>query len=125
MSIQYTTRTDGNILFVRASGFDENLEDVEKYAQGVIDATLQHGTTLVLCDETALDYRLGTVDTYAVGKFLASRVPRVFKIAIVCNPTFNADARFYENVVVNRGLNLRMFSDIEKARSWLTETERN
>jgi len=125
MSIRYTTKIDGELLLVEASGFDENLADVENYAQGVIDACLEHEVTLVLCDETALDYRLGTVDTYEAGKFLASRVPGVVKIAIACNSAFITDARFFENVVVNRGLILCMFTDTGSARSWLMETGRH
>lgn len=119
MGIQYTTRLDGNTLFVRASGFDESLEEVEAYAAGIIDACLQCSVSRVLCDETRLEYRLGTAETFDAGKFLVSRVPGLLKIAIVCNPAFNADARFFENVVVNRGLTLQMFTDTKSAKRWL------
>ncbi|MGB8248066.1 MAG: hypothetical protein WCE98_08665 [Chlorobium sp.] len=122
MSIRYTTKIDGETLFVTASGSDESIEDVEGYALGVIEACLRSGATRVLCDETGIEYRLGTVDTYEAGKFLASHVPRAVRIAIVCNPAFVADARFFENVVVNRGLILRMFIDPESAGRWLMES---
>ena len=122
MSIQFTKRMDGDTLFIRASGFDENLEEVEAYAAKIIEAALRFGATRVLCDETGLEYRLGTVDTYEAGKFLSAHAPKVARIAIACNPAFIADARFFENVVVNRGLSLAMFTDIESARSWLMES---
>lgn len=122
MSIQFTKRMDGDTLFIRASGFDENLEEVEAYAAKIIEAALRFGATRVLCDETGLEYRLGTVDTYEAGKFLSVHAPKVARIAIACNPAFIADARFFENVVVNRGLSLGMFTDIESARSWLMES---
>ncbi|MCF8382013.1 MAG: hypothetical protein K9G39_00220 [Chlorobium sp.] len=122
MSIRYTTKIYGELLLVKASGFDESLADVEDYAQGVIEACLQHGATLVLCDETALEYRLGTVDTYEAGKFLSAHAPKVARIAIVYNPAFIADAQFFENVVVNRGLILGMFTDLESARNWLMKS---
>jgi len=44
---------------------------------------------------------------------------KVAGIAIACNPAFIADARFFENIVVSRGLILGMFTDTESARSWL------
>lgn len=121
MSIQYTTNTEGDTLFVRTSGFDENLEEIEAYAEAIIGECLKSGANRVLCDETALEYRLNTVDTLFAGKHLASRAPRNLTIAIACNPKFQDDARFFENVVVNRGMILRMFLDIESARSWLME----
>jgi hypothetical protein len=39
--------------------------------------------------------------------------------AIVDKPQSAAREWFLETVAVNRGLNLRMFTDIEEARAWL------
>ncbi|NTV99621.1 MAG: hypothetical protein HGA70_10725 [Chlorobiaceae bacterium] len=123
MGIHYTTNIEGDTLFVRACGFDENLEDVQNYSMGIIQACLEFDAQRVYCDETALEYRLKIVDTYEMGKFLSEAVPKIVKIAIVCNPAFLSDASFFENVVVNRGLQLRMFTDSEAARHWLFEIE--
>jgi hypothetical protein len=46
-------------------------------------------------------------------------VPAVAKVAVTCNPAFLPEASFFEDVVVNRGLSLRVFTDIETARTWL------
>ncbi len=121
MSIQYTTRVDGGTLFVTASGFDECLDDVQNYGMGVLSASQQSGVYRVLCDETALEYRLGTFDTYQAGEFLSKQVPALAKVAIVCNPMHLSDARFFEDVVVNRGLTFRFFIDRETALNWLFE----
>jgi hypothetical protein len=121
MSIQYTTRVDGEILFVYASGFDESLDDVQGYGLGIISASEGSGVTRVFCDETALEYRLGTIDTFQAGEFISNNVPAVAKVAIVCNPGFISDASFFEDVVVNRGLTLRVFTDSEVAMHWLFE----
>ncbi|MFM8332326.1 MAG: hypothetical protein ACKN9T_11615, partial [Candidatus Methylumidiphilus sp.] len=75
----------------------------------------------VLCDERKLDYRLGTFDIYEAAKFLAEQVPRAAKAAIVCNAKYIEDARFWENVAVNRGLSVRVFCDIDAAERWLAE----
>ncbi len=121
MSIRYTTRVDGGTLFVTASGFDENLDEVKAYGMGVLGASQQSGVYRVLCDETALEYRLGTFDTYQAGQFLSQHVPAVAKVAIVCHPEYLSDARFFEDVVVNRGLRFRLFIDRECALNWLFE----
>ena len=123
MGIQYTTNVDGDTLLVHASGFDENLSDVQNYATGIINACMQSGVTRVLCDETALEYRLGTFDTYRAGEFLSTNVPALAKIAIICNPVFLSNANFFENVVVNRYLRLRIFTETELARDWLNNPE--
>ncbi|EAT58988.1 hypothetical protein [Chlorobium ferrooxidans] len=119
MAIQYTAEVKDDILFVTARGFDENLEDVQNYGRGIIDLCKQSGVTLVLCDETALEYRLGTLDTYEAGKYMSENVPILARVAIVSNPEFFSDAEFFEDVVVNRGLTLRFFSDIDTSMHWL------
>jgi hypothetical protein len=123
MAIQYTTKVDGNTLFVSASGFDESLADVTEYGMGVLNACQQAGIHHVLCDETALEYRLGTFDNFRAGEFLSLNVPAISKIAIVCNPLFCSDASFFEDVVVNRGLRLRFFTDTKAAAGWLDESD--
>ncbi|MCX6180200.1 MAG: hypothetical protein NT163_12710 [Chlorobiales bacterium] len=120
MSIQFTTRVDGSTLFVCASGFDDSLVDVKNYGMGVLTACLENNVSNVLCDETDLEYRLGTFDTYYAGEFLAEHVPKLSRAAIVCHPAHLDSASFFENVVVNRGLTLRVFTDIDTAKCWLS-----
>jgi len=120
MAIHYTSKVDGGILFVTASGFDENLEEVQSYGMGIIGLCKESGVTHVLCDERALEYRLGTIDTYQAGKFISEQAPAVARVAIVCNPGFLSDMGFFEDVVVNRGLALHFFRDIDTAREWLS-----
>lgn len=122
MSIQYTMRVDGETLFVTASGFDESLDEVQRYGMSVLSASQQNGGSSVLCDETALEYRLGTLDTYEAGKYLSKYVPAVVKVAILCNHRDLSDAHFFEDVVVNRGFTFRLFVDREIALSWLFES---
>ena len=122
MSISYTTSFSDGIVFVHASGFDESVEEVKSYGMAVVAACAQTGTSLVLCDELELDYRLGIFDTYAAAEFLASQAPSISRVAIVCAERFIDDARFWENVVVNRGLTVRAFTDLEAARGWLCES---
>ncbi len=121
MAIRYTTTGSGYTLTVVAEGFDEDLEDVNAYAKGIVDACVSGGYTRVLCDESRLEYRLRTLDTFDSATALAAYAPRLARIAIVCDERFINDAAFWETCVVNRGLKARVFKDVVSARTWLAE----
>lgn len=119
MAIQFTTRIEGALLRVAARGFDESLEEVMAYGNALINLCLIHRLTRVLCDERALEYRLNTLDTYALATWISEQVPHLVRIALVSAPEAAADARFWENVAVNRGLTVRAFQDPDAAERWL------
>ena len=121
MAIHFTTRIDGALLRVEAHGFDESLEEVMAYGSALIEQCLTHQLTRVLCDERALEYRLNTLDTYALATWISEQVPHLARIALVSAPAAAADAQFWENVAVNRGLTVRAFQDPAAAEHWLCE----
>jgi hypothetical protein len=43
-------------------------------------------------------------------------------VEIVCNPKQIADARFFEDVAVNRGLTVRVFTERDAATDWLKQS---
>ena len=119
MAIEHTIQVENDILIVTASGQDESLEQTTSYAMAVLEAAVASGCPHVLCDERQLVYTLSTLDTFKYGEFLAATVPHVAKVAIVCHPSMVGDAEFWETVVINRGLQARLFLDLDKARDWL------
>jgi hypothetical protein len=119
MAIEYVLKAEGDLLTVKTSGFDENLKEVEEYGLAILEACTAGHYSRVLCDETELEYRLSTFDTFQSAEFLASQAPRIGKAAIVCNARFIGEARFWETVAVNRGLTVRVFKDVQSARNWL------
>ncbi len=119
MAIQHTTTVDADLLVVRARGFDGSLEEVEAYGLAVIEACVRSGVSRVLCDERELEYRLGTFDTFQAAAFISAQAPKVARIALLPMPSGLADAHFWEDVVVNRGLTVKVFQDPEAARGWL------
>lgn len=104
---------------MKAVGFDETAEQTQAYGMALIAECVQRGITRVLCDERDLEYRLSTIDTYAVATAVVSHAPRVARVAIVCNPASVEDAQFWENVAVNRGLTVKVFKEMDAARQWL------
>lgn len=119
MAIHYEMQTDDDVLTVVASGFDESLEQTFAYSQSVIQTAVAHGCTRILCDERALEYRLSTIDTFDLARQIIDIAPKLAKVALVCNPMSSSDAQFFENVVVNRGLSVRVFKTLTDAKNWL------
>ena len=119
MSIDYSFQVEDDILLVKTTGSDENLEEVQKYGLAIVKKSLENDITRVLVDETELEYKLSTIDTYALAEFLSIQLPRLGKAALVCEEKFLKDAQFFETVVSNRGLQIRAFTSFGKARDWL------
>ena len=122
MSIQFTTTIKDDLLIVRTKGRDESPEEVEKYGASVIEICKKKGCNKILIDERELKYNISTVDIYYLAKYYAEIVPSLVKAALVYNPAFKDDAKFWEDAITNRGLIVRIFTDIEQARQWLMES---
>lgn len=121
MTITYQAESSDGLLLVTASGQDDNPEQVIAYGRAVIDLAIRHGAERILCDERQLEYRLGTVDTFRAAETIAAMAPRVARVAIVCSPQDFEDGKFWETVAVNRGLHVRVYTDIDKARRWVSK----
>ena len=119
MAIQFQMTIEGDLLSCQASGFDESLDEVLAYGMAVIEACAKSDCSRVLCDETRLEYRLGTVDTFQAAVVISEHAPHVGKVAIVPQPTGLEAAAFWEDVAVNRGLQVRVFRTIDAAWAWL------
>lgn len=120
MAIKFKIIDTQNILRVKASGIDDNLEQVIEYGMKVIEVAKKYNVTKVLCDEQDLIYNLSTLDNFESAKFIAEQVPKIGKIAIVFNPKNFKDAEFWETVAVNRFLTVKFCKKIEEAEKWLS-----
>ncbi|MFH1194988.1 MAG: hypothetical protein V1720_04715 [bacterium] len=119
MAIKYSFMVEKELLRVKATGNDDNLEDVNNYGLAVITAAVSAGTSKVLCDETELIYRLSAFDTFESAKFISENAPMIGKVAIVCNANQIEDASFWETVAVNRGLQVKVCRTVKEAENWL------
>ncbi len=121
MSINFNSKIEDEILIITAAGKDDTVDQVVAYGQSIIQLGIESGTSKVLCDERNLEYAIGTFDIFEAATIIAEQAPRVARIAIVCRPQFLDDGNFWETVAVNRGLHVRMYTDINLAKSWLNE----
>lgn len=123
MAIDYSITPKGSLLVVKAGGRDESLEEVAAYGAAVIEACKEHGCDKIICDERELEYDLNLLETLNLGSFYSEVTPTAVRVAIVCSPDSYDEARFFEDVSVNRGLTLHIFLDYDRAMKWLTEDE--
>lgn len=119
MTIEYSIEVDDSLLRVKAWGQDDDLQGVLNYGQALLAAAVEHKCLKVLCDERALVYKIATLDIYESAKLMAELAPSQAQVAIVFNPEFSADAKFWETVAVNRGLKVSFFKDMDEAEAWL------
>lgn len=123
MSIDYKIKYHNGILKITTKGTDENLEEVFEYANAIIESAFKHQSRLILCDERELEYKLTTLDTYKLAEYASSYSNHIVKIVIVCNPQCLPEGKFYETVTTNRGLKVRVTTDIDEAEKWLNENQ--
>jgi hypothetical protein len=121
MAITYQSEIKDGLLVITASGRDENLQEVIDYGCSVLDLAIKSDTKLILCDERNLEYALNAFDTLRAAQTIAERAPKVFRAAIVCGPKFLKDGKFWETVAVNRSLQVRVDTDMDRAREWLLQ----
>lgn len=119
MTIKTQFQVDRHILLVKASGSDDNVDDVIHYGMSVIQKASESGCRAILCDEIDLRYTIDRADTYQEASFIAENAPHVAWVALVVHPERAKEAHFWETVVVNRGLVARVFESVARARAWL------
>jgi len=121
MSYRLKIENNEGTLLVKATGA-RTYENVLNMTLEIMEACIQHGTPKVLVDVRDLEGRLNVLDSFTIPDEVFPRIRdrRVIqKSAIVDVEEFQGAYRFFENVAVNRGFNLRIFSDQEEAMLWL------
>lgn len=82
------------------------------------------GQYRVLIDTRGADVDLSSTDIFELGVALTAEPALVReKVAILVPPEEKVNAAFFETVSINRGANLRVFTDFETAITWLIMKE--
>jgi hypothetical protein len=77
------------------------------------------GSRCILADAHADPGGIGLLDLHQIGELIAREIPRGCRVAVVVSKARLEMDRHLETVAVNRGVSLRLFTDIEEARHWL------
>lgn len=119
MSINFKIKNKNSFLKIISSGSCEDLNQLKEYVLTIHNNLLSSDKARVLVDETHLEYKLSTIDTFNSGCFISQLTPKPHKIAVICKSDGWDDAKFWETVAVNRGVSVLVFRDREDAESWV------
>ena len=64
MPIDFTFRSEGDVLWVTAVSNFFTLEEARHYIQSIGEAGLQHQVNKIFCDESQMTYRLGIAESF-------------------------------------------------------------
>ncbi len=123
MSYALTIEKKDDVLWVTATG-TRSLETVLAMSKDILAACVEKRVKKVLTDVRGLEGRLSTLDAYEIPDQHYPQMQDRSVIthnAVVDLEEFEDSYRFYENVALNRGFNVRLFSDPNKAMAWLKE----
>jgi len=119
--MNYTIEHDvpHDVCIVRVSGEHMRPADSFELQELARNIRSEYGCTRFLFDMRQANITGSTFDTYVTGKNPEEKqFERDFKIALVYSGGMDFH-RFMEDVVVNRGYTLRVFSDFDEAMFWL------
>ncbi len=105
--------------------FDFTGDFSEATGKQCIDAMIEAGGQLqlskALLDCRAMTGEIHIIESFQVAKYSVKMIGFISKIALVGREDQMFPDNFVENVAVNRGVNLKIFTDVEKAIDWLKE----
>ena len=96
-----------------------NIADARVTIDQILRSIHQNGSRTVLLDCRQMTGQLSIWDRYQTAIYGQKMIGKVAKMALVRSQERAGADRFLENVAVNRGINLRLFSDYDEALAWL------
>ena len=121
MSINYTTKHKKKYLLVKSNGGSDDLAVISKYVREITDICKQQGYTSMLVDEREREYLLNELlDLYKLANFFRTLNVTDIRMAIVCQPQYLEQIRYFEKTTHDRGMNIKFFLDPDSAKRWLS-----
>jgi hypothetical protein len=96
--------------------------DHEEFRAKARSALAETGWAKVLIDTTGADPEMSLTDDFKFTSGHQSQLPPNLRTAIVHRADETARYRFIENVAINRGVNIRTFTDKTEALAWLLDS---
>ena len=123
MSYERHTEKKGDYLLIRYTGSlaIKDLPRGQNVFQNIADLCRQNECKKVLLDSRELTIDLGTMDLYQIGSLLAETRGSLVKFSILGTDEQVPSDNFMENVAVNRGGFVRVFTVEDEGIAWLSE----
>jgi hypothetical protein len=121
MSYEVTINKEENFLHVQAAG-ERTLDNILAITHEIMAAYARHGIPKVLVDVREIEGALSTMEGFELPTehFQKIRDQRILQKAAIVDRKENEERfRFFQTVAENRGFNLRVFTDVDEATSWL------
>ena len=118
MSYSLRHDQDDNCIVLTFDG-TVDVDIIKEAAPEVARMSEETGCHLLLNDMSKATIDMSMMDVFSSPRVMdESNISRTMKRALIVPPDFS-DAHFLETVTRNRGHDLMVFQDIEKAREWL------
>jgi hypothetical protein len=88
----------------------------------MVEACEKHRRSRVLLDCRRMTGKLGVFDRFEVTEYGASKRDQLMRFALLNRKDVVLPDNFVENVAVNRGMNMKVFTDFDEAEHWLTRS---
>jgi hypothetical protein len=122
MSYDLKIEKKDDFLWVIATGKERTLEIVLAMASDILQACGENKVTLALLDIRPLEGNLKTTEAFNIPEIYFPKMRDrsvITRFVIVDRKESRESNKFFENVAVNRGFNIRIFSDYDEAVEWL------
>lgn len=90
-------------------------------AAGMREAAIASGRRRVLLDCRTMTEDMPIIARFQVAEYSQKTRGAIDRIALVNRPEVVLPDNFVEHVAVNRGVNLKIFTDFDQAERWLTD----
>jgi hypothetical protein len=122
MNVSYEVK--GDCLFVDITG-ELSLPVLRGILSEWIEKVRDHTLKRILCDITFMTgltaQQMLALIRFNTGELIVRAIPKDFKVAVVETPQqiIESQSRFAENMLVNRGVNLKVTDNLDEALRWL------
>ena len=97
-----------------------SMEAARQTVDTILETCTSKGQLAVVLDCSSMTGKLSIMDRYRVILYGQKLIGKVSRLALVADIKMVFPDRFAEMVAQNRGINLKVFSDIEGAVHWIT-----
>jgi len=123
MNAAYEAR-DG-YLYVKVTG-EFNLIRARSLLSEWMKKTRTHSLHLTLCDVTLLtgvdNETMSILTRFTISNLVARMLPKDFRMAVLVTPQQFRDALFGQDLMINKGANVKLAYDLGRALKWLDVT---
>ncbi len=108
---------DGYILFDFSGEFSPDAG--KQCIDAMVEACTEAQIPRALLDCRSMTGEIEIMESFMVAKYGVKMIGSISKFALVGREDQMFPDNFVENVAVNRGINLKLFTDVEEAIHWL------